>query len=194
MRRFLNISRETFPTMKTTHTLSWTPEQGEDIFSFLIYTHSVKGQLKSPSNRPANKEIYPETSKARVHRQKWWKPEAVRYTCCRRSHHASSSEANFGADLINRLWSITGLAAMRHWPLSGIIGHILKMSAYLKMKCTRASPIYFNCCKIRGKICLSRPPSRPCLLRTSLTTFIWVRFSMAFMAASWMGRDRIMVS
>lgn len=41
MRRFLNIIKETFPVMKTVHVLSWIPEQGEDIFSFLVDTHSV---------------------------------------------------------------------------------------------------------------------------------------------------------
>lgn len=41
MRRFLNIIRETFPAMKTAHVLSWTPDQGEDIISFLVDTHSV---------------------------------------------------------------------------------------------------------------------------------------------------------
>ncbi|WP_438445395.1 hypothetical protein [Gorillibacterium sp. sgz5001074] len=41
MRRFLNVIRETFPTMTTAHVLSWTPEQGEDIISFLVDTHSV---------------------------------------------------------------------------------------------------------------------------------------------------------
>ncbi|MBE1445397.1 hypothetical protein [Paenibacillus sp. OAS669] len=41
MRRFLNIIRTTFPAMKTAYVLSWTPEQGEDIFSFLVDTHSV---------------------------------------------------------------------------------------------------------------------------------------------------------
>ncbi|MDU0206501.1 hypothetical protein ACYEXS_36340 [Paenibacillus sp. MAH-36] len=41
MSRFLNIIRMTFPEMKTAHTLSWTPEQGEDIISFLVDTHSI---------------------------------------------------------------------------------------------------------------------------------------------------------
>ncbi|WP_409342571.1 hypothetical protein [Paenibacillus sp. MBLB4367] len=41
MLRFLNVIIETFPTMKTAHVLSWTPEQGEDIYSFLVDTHSV---------------------------------------------------------------------------------------------------------------------------------------------------------
>ncbi|AIQ16789.1 hypothetical protein H70357_09030 [Paenibacillus sp. FSL H7-0357] len=41
MRRFLNIIRETFPVMKTAYVLSWTPDQGEDIISFLVDTHSV---------------------------------------------------------------------------------------------------------------------------------------------------------
>ncbi|MDQ0887894.1 hypothetical protein QFZ81_002982 [Paenibacillus sp. V4I9] len=41
MHRFLNIIRETFPAMKTAHVLSWTPEQGEDIISFLVDTYSV---------------------------------------------------------------------------------------------------------------------------------------------------------
>ncbi|MCL6603147.1 MAG: hypothetical protein K6T94_09760 [Paenibacillus sp.] len=41
MRSFLNIIRETFPVMKTAHVLSWTPDQGEDIISFLVDNHSV---------------------------------------------------------------------------------------------------------------------------------------------------------
>ncbi|WP_079914851.1 hypothetical protein [Paenibacillus sp. 32352] len=41
MRRFLEIIRDTFPVMKTAYILYWTPEQGEDIISFLVDTHSV---------------------------------------------------------------------------------------------------------------------------------------------------------
>ncbi|MBP1960839.1 hypothetical protein [Paenibacillus aceris] len=41
MRRFLNIIKKTFPAMKTAHVLSWTPEQGEDIISFLVDTQTV---------------------------------------------------------------------------------------------------------------------------------------------------------
>jgi hypothetical protein len=41
MRKYLNIIRETFPSMKTAHVLNWIPEQGEDIFIFLVDTHSV---------------------------------------------------------------------------------------------------------------------------------------------------------
>lgn len=41
MRRFFIIIKETFPGMKTAHVLFWTPEQGEDIISFLVDTHSV---------------------------------------------------------------------------------------------------------------------------------------------------------
>ncbi|MDQ0885864.1 hypothetical protein QFZ81_000952 [Paenibacillus sp. V4I9] len=61
MRRFLNIIRETFPTMKTAHTLSWTPEQGEDIFSFLVDTHSViKIELDRYDNTiPPIVDVYP---------------------------------------------------------------------------------------------------------------------------------------
>ncbi|ETT46623.1 MULTISPECIES: hypothetical protein [unclassified Paenibacillus] len=40
-RRFLNIIRKTFPAMKTAYVLSWIPDQGEDIISFLVDTHSV---------------------------------------------------------------------------------------------------------------------------------------------------------
>ncbi|WP_342480323.1 hypothetical protein NST07_24695 [Paenibacillus sp. FSL L8-0340] len=41
MRRFLNIIREAFPAMKTAYILYWTPEQGEDIITFLVDIHSV---------------------------------------------------------------------------------------------------------------------------------------------------------
>lgn len=41
MRRFLDIIKDTFPAMKTAYILYWTPEQGEDIISFLVDTHSV---------------------------------------------------------------------------------------------------------------------------------------------------------
>ncbi|MCZ8516933.1 hypothetical protein O9H85_32175 [Paenibacillus filicis] len=41
MRRFLNIISQTFPTMKTAYILYWTQEQGEDIITFLVDTHSV---------------------------------------------------------------------------------------------------------------------------------------------------------
>ncbi|WP_054029186.1 hypothetical protein [Bacillus sp. FJAT-28004] len=41
MHRFLNIISETFPAMKTACILDWIPEQGEDIFTFLVDTHSV---------------------------------------------------------------------------------------------------------------------------------------------------------
>jgi len=41
MQRFLNIIKETFPSMKTAYILYWTPEQGEDIITFLVDTHSV---------------------------------------------------------------------------------------------------------------------------------------------------------
>ncbi|KKO51628.1 hypothetical protein [Paenibacillus sp. DMB20] len=41
MRRFLDIIRRTFPAMKTAHILFWTPEQGEDIISFLVDTDTV---------------------------------------------------------------------------------------------------------------------------------------------------------
>ncbi|MBD3918349.1 hypothetical protein H8B09_06245 [Paenibacillus sp. PR3] len=41
MRRFLSVIRETFPEMKTAYILYWIPEQGEDIITFLIDTHSI---------------------------------------------------------------------------------------------------------------------------------------------------------
>ncbi|MDU0203972.1 hypothetical protein ACYEXS_36440 [Paenibacillus sp. MAH-36] len=41
MRRYLNIIRDTFPTMKTAYILYWTLEQGEDIITFLVDTHTV---------------------------------------------------------------------------------------------------------------------------------------------------------
>lgn len=61
MRRFLNIIRETFPTMKTAYILYWTPEQGEDIITFLVDTHSV---IEIELDRYDNKiapivEVYP---------------------------------------------------------------------------------------------------------------------------------------
>ncbi|SDW22162.1 hypothetical protein [Paenibacillus sp. CF384] len=40
-RTFLKIIRETFPAMKTAHAVDWIPEQGEDIISYLVDTHSV---------------------------------------------------------------------------------------------------------------------------------------------------------
>ncbi|WP_127529476.1 hypothetical protein [Paenibacillus kobensis] len=61
MHRFLNIIRKTFPEMKTAHVLSWTPDQGEDIISFLVDTHSV---IKIELNRYDNTispivDVYP---------------------------------------------------------------------------------------------------------------------------------------
>ena len=41
MRRFLDIIRENFPAMKNAYMLYWIPEQGEDIITFLVDTHSV---------------------------------------------------------------------------------------------------------------------------------------------------------
>ena len=41
MLRFLEIIRENFPAMKAAHTLYWTPEQGEDIITFLVDNHSI---------------------------------------------------------------------------------------------------------------------------------------------------------
>ncbi|MGG4132081.1 hypothetical protein ABEW19_27885 [Paenibacillus illinoisensis] len=41
MSRFLDIIRTTFPTMNTAHILFWTPDQSEDIISFLINTDTV---------------------------------------------------------------------------------------------------------------------------------------------------------
>ncbi|WP_249899977.1 hypothetical protein [Paenibacillus sp. PK3_47] len=40
-RRYLDLIQKAFPEMKTAHVLSWIPEQGEDIISFLVDTHSV---------------------------------------------------------------------------------------------------------------------------------------------------------
>ncbi|MDG0813985.1 hypothetical protein [Cohnella rhizosphaerae] len=39
--RFLSIIKESFPAMKTAYILYWIPEQGEDIITFLVDTHSV---------------------------------------------------------------------------------------------------------------------------------------------------------
>lgn len=41
MCRFLSIIKESFPAMKTAYILYWIPEQGEDIITFLVDTHSV---------------------------------------------------------------------------------------------------------------------------------------------------------
>ncbi|WP_271755149.1 hypothetical protein [Cohnella sp. JJ-181] len=41
MCRFLRIIKESFPGMKTAYILYWIPEQGEDIITVLVDTHSV---------------------------------------------------------------------------------------------------------------------------------------------------------
>lgn len=41
MSRFLSIIKGTFPDIKTAYILYWIPEQGEDIITFLVDTHSV---------------------------------------------------------------------------------------------------------------------------------------------------------